>query len=102
MVAISPAELNQNVNLAMFHLWPGLLALMGLKGTLRTAGMVLFFVTLATAVAISEHNSSQIALIGSSIVVILAWNWRRSVIRALAVLWCAAFVFVLPAGLIAY
>jgi len=102
LTAIKLSKLDQNVNLAMFHLWPGLLALMGLTSTRRTLAMVLFFVVIAVVVAMSEHDSSQVALIGSSVVVILAWNWRQHVIRALAVLWCAAFVFVIPASLVAY
>jgi O-antigen ligase len=102
VTALNMSKLDQNVNLAMFHLWPGLLALMALKGTGRTIAMILFFVAIAAAVAISKHDSSQVALIGSSMVVILAWTWRRLVIRALAVLWCAAFVFVIPASIVAY
>jgi len=102
VTAVSLQGLNQNVNLAMFHLWPGLLALTTLEGARRTAAMIVFLVVLVAVVAISEHNSSQVALIGSSLVVILAWFWRRPVIRALAVLWCAAFVLVIPAGFIAY
>jgi hypothetical protein len=38
-------------------------------------------------------------LLGSSIVVVLASNWRRPLIHALTV---AAFVLVIPAGFIAY
>jgi hypothetical protein len=43
LTAINLSKLDQNVNLAMFHLWPGLLALMGLTSTRRTLAMVLFF-----------------------------------------------------------
>jgi hypothetical protein len=32
----------------------------------------------------------------------LAWQWRTLVIHALAVFWCAAFVFVIPASFAAY
>jgi O-antigen ligase len=96
------SKLDQNVNLALFHLWPGLLALMALSRDRRKLAMIVFFVAVAAAVALSEHASSQIALIGSAIVVLLAWSWRQYVIRALAVLWCAAFVLVIPASFIAY
>jgi hypothetical protein len=102
VIGINLSQLNLNVNLAMFHLWPGMLALMRLEGTRRTAAMAIFFVVLAAVVAISKHDSSQIALVGSSLVVLLAWNCRRAVIRALAVLWCVAFVLVIPASFIAY
>lgn len=96
------SKLDQNVNLAMFHLWPGLLALIGLASTRRTIAMVVFFAVIAVVIAISNHDSSQVALIVSSLVVILAWKWRTFVIRALAVFWCAAFVLVIPANFAAY
>ena len=97
------SELNSNVSLAMFHLWPGLLALLALEGVRRTVATTVFFATLAAAVALSEHASSQMALIGSGLVVLAARRWRpRPVIRAVAVVWCAAFVLVIPASFIAY
>ena len=65
------SKLDQNVNLAMFHLWPGLLALIGLASTRRTIVMVVFFAVIAAVIALSKHNSSQVALIASSLVVIL-------------------------------
>jgi hypothetical protein len=99
---MNPSKLNQNVNLVMFHLWPGLLALTELKGNRRRIAVAVFFATLAVAIAISQHDSSQVALIGSSLVLLLAWNWPRPVIRILAVLWCAAFVLVIPADFLAY
>ena len=102
VLAIRLSKLDQNVNLAIFHLWPGLLALMGLAGTRRVSIQVLFFLTIAATVALSEHDSSQVALLGSGLVVLLAWKWRAIVIRTLAVLWCAAFVLVLPANFAAF
>jgi O-antigen ligase len=100
---IKLAELNSNVSMAMFHLWPGLLALLALEGVRRTVATTVFFATLAAAVALSEHASSQMALIGSGLVVLAARRWRpQPVIRALALVWCAAFVLVIPASLIAY
>jgi O-antigen ligase len=96
------AKFDQRVNLALFHLWPGLLALFALEKHRRALIMTAFFAVIAAAIALSEHASSQIALIVSSLVVILAWTWRHSVIRALAVVWCAAFVLVIPATLVAY
>ena len=77
LIAINRSKLDQNVNLAMFHLWPGLLALMGLARTRRTIAMILFFAVIATVVALSEHDSSQVALIASGLVVMLAWKWRQ-------------------------
>jgi O-antigen ligase len=97
------SELNPNVGLALFHLWPGLLALLALEGARRTVATTVFFATLAAVIALSEHGSSQMALIGSGLVVLAARRWRpRAVIRALAAVWCAAFVLVIPASFIAY
>ena len=64
--------------------------------------MIPFFAVIAAVVALSEHDSSQVALIASGLVVMLAWKWRTLVVRALAVFWCAAFVFVIPASFAAY
>ena len=102
LIALKLSKLDQNANLALFHLWPGLLALMALASTRRLAAMVLYFVAMAAVIVLSEHDSSQVALIASSLVLILAWTWRTAVIRALAVLWCVAFVFVLPLSFAAY
>ena len=73
-----PVGAESKVNLAMFHLWPGLLALLALEGVRRTVATTVFFATLAAAVALSEHASSQMALIGSGLVVLAAWRWRAS------------------------
>lgn len=102
LTEIHLSKLDQNVNLAMFHLWPGLLALIGLASTRRTAAMIVFAAVIATVIAISKHDSSQVALVGSGLVAMLAWKWRTLVIKALAVFWCAAFVLVIPANFAAY
>ena len=99
ITALSLSKLNQNVGLALFHLWPGLLALMALSNARRALAMIVLFLAIATTVALSDHASSQVALIGSAVVMLLAWRWRRHVVRSLAVLWCAAFVLVIPASL---
>jgi hypothetical protein len=102
LVAIRLSKLDQNVNLALFHLWPGLLALMALSGSRKVIAGMVFFAAIATVVAVSEHDSSHVALIVSALIVLAALRWRAIVIRALAVLWCAAFILVLPASFVAY
>ena len=104
IAGLNRSKLNQNVTLVMFHLWPGLLILtgLGMKGVRRTVAPAIFFITLAFAIAISEHKSSQVALIGSGLVLLSARLWPRPVIRALTVLWCAAFVLVIPVDFLAY
>jgi O-antigen ligase len=102
VTALRLSKLDQSVNLALFHLWPGLLALFGFKDNRRALLMIAFFVAVATAIAISEHASSQAALIASSVVVIVACTWRHFVVRGLAVAWCAALIAVIPASFLAY
>jgi O-antigen ligase len=102
LVTIRLSKLDQNVNLALFHLWPGLLALMALVGSRRAIAAALLVTTIAAVVILSEHDSSQVALIVSGLAVLAALKWRAQVIRALAVLWCAAFVLVIPVSFLAY
>jgi O-antigen ligase len=100
---ISLAEFNQSVAILMFNLWPGLLALRTVEGTTRRAILVgPLLLAVAVTVLVSEHDSSQLALIGSLLIFSLAWMWRRQVIRALAFLWCMAFVLALPLSFFAY
>jgi O-antigen ligase len=100
---INLSLLNRNVAMLMFHFWPGLLILWAsYEGTRRAILIGVFLLAIAAPVTISEHDSSQIALIGSLLVFPLAWAWRGATIRALAVLWCLAFVVVLPVDFLAF
>jgi hypothetical protein len=100
---ISLAEFNQSAAILMFNLWAGLLALRTVEGGTRSAILVsLLFLAVAVPVLVSQHDSSQVALIISLLIFSLAWMWRRQVIRALALLWCMAFVLALPLSFFAY
>jgi O-antigen ligase len=100
---INLSLLNRNVAMLMFHFWPALLMLWAsYKGTRRAISVGVFLLATAVPVAISEHDSSQIALIGSLLVFPLGWTWRGATFRALAVLWCLAFVVVLPVDFLAF
>jgi O-antigen ligase len=95
--------LNHNVAIVMLNLWPGLLALRTVaRGTCRVILTGLFLCAVTVSAVISEHQSSQVALIASLPVFWFAWRWRKPAIRALAIVWCAAFVLVLPANFLAY
>jgi hypothetical protein len=95
--------LNHNVAIVMFNLWPALLALRTVaRGTCRAILTGLFLCAVTVSVAISEHQSSQVALIASVLAFLFAWHWRKPAIRALAIVWCAAFVLVLPVDFLAY
>ena len=87
----------------MFHLWPGLLILGAYKAIRRRMLMsVLFFAAFAVTLLISDHDSSQLALLGSTLALIVARYWPRAVTRALAVLWALGFLLVLPLNFLAY
>jgi O-antigen ligase len=103
VTGIKLAELNQNVTIVAFLLWPGLLALSALlHGPRRGLLCGLFFFAIAVPVFLSEHNSSQIGVIASALILPLAWANARAVIRGLALAWCLGFVLVLPLAFLAY
>jgi O-antigen ligase len=68
----------------------------------RIALTALFAVVLAIPIAVSEHDSSQVALVLSAIVFALASVWRSGIIRTLAVIWCLCFALVIPLDRFAY
>jgi len=61
-----------------------------------------FFLALAVPIAISEHDSSQVGIVASLAVLLLALKWPRATIRGLAAMWCLGFVLVLPLDFLAY
>ena len=83
-------------------LWPGLLALRALPSPRRKLLSVLFFLALAVPIAISEHDSSQVGLVASLLVLLLAWVSPRAVVRGLAIAWCLGFVLVIPLDFLAF
>jgi hypothetical protein len=68
----------------------------------RAILMGLFFIAVAACAILAQHRSSLVALGVSLLVFFLAWNWRRPVIRALAAVYCLAFVLVIPVDFAAY
>ena len=102
IVSIDLDQFNHNVGVMTFNLWPGLLALSALKGSTRVAAMTVFFVAIAGIVGISDHNASQVALLGSAVVALTTMYWPRIIVPTLAVAWCAAFILVIPASFAAY
>jgi hypothetical protein len=102
VISMDLDQLDHNVGFVMYGLWPGLLVLSGLTGNIRIAAVSTFLVTIAVVVIASVHLSSEVALLGSSIVAMAMWWWPRYVIRALVAIWCVSFVLVVPASFIAY
>jgi ABC-type multidrug transport system fused ATPase/permease subunit len=99
---INLSEFNQDIAILALLLWPGLLALRALDGPRRKLLTVLFFLALAVPIAISEHDSSQVGLIASLLILPLAWVNPRAVVRGLAIAWCLGFVLVIPLDFLAF
>jgi len=100
---INLSEFNQSAATLALLLWPGLLALRSaVDAPRRRLLAVLFFVALTVPIGISEHDSSQVGLVASLLVLALALRWPRATIRGLAVMWCLGFVLVLPLDFLAY
>lgn len=100
---IQPSQLKRNTAILTFSLWPALLVLSTTASGMRRAILMgLFFIAVAACTILTQHRSSLVALCVSSLVFFLAWNWRRPVIRALAALYCLAFVLVIPVDFAAY
>ncbi|HKB00401.1 MAG TPA: O-antigen ligase family protein [Methyloceanibacter sp.] len=97
------AELNLNVSIVAFMLWPGLLAVSALvRDPRRRLLRGLYLIALTVPIFLSEHDSSQIGVIASALILPLAWVNARAVIRGLALAWCLGFVLVLPLAFLAY
>jgi O-antigen ligase len=99
---INLSEFNQDIAILALLLWPGLLALKALDGPRRKLLTVLLFLALAVPIAISEHDSSQVGLVASLLILPLAWVNPRAVVRGLAIAWCLGFVLVIPLDFLAF
>jgi len=100
---IKPSELKHNAAILTFSLWPGLLVLSTTASGMRRAILMgLFFIAVAACAILAKHASSLVALGVSLLVFFLAWNWRRPTIRALAAVYCLAFVLAIPVDFAAY
>ncbi len=103
VMRLNLSEFNQNAAVVMLGFWPGVLILSALDGIPRRIALTaMFAAALAVPIALSEHDSSQVALVLSAIVFALASVWRTGIIRALAVIWCLCFVLVIPLDRLAY
>jgi O-antigen ligase len=103
VVHLSSNTLNQNVTLVMLHFWPSILMLRTLTPSRGRRLMTILFVSVsAAAILLSEHDSSQFALLGSALVFLFAQRWPRAVLGGLAGLWCLSFALALPLSFAAY
>jgi O-antigen ligase len=95
--AIQLPEFNQNITVSVFNLWPALLILASLVSVSRRAILIaLFFIVLSAAVFLSDHQSSQIALVASLLFFIVAKIWPRKIVPSVAAIWVLGFALALP------
>jgi O-antigen ligase len=99
---ISLNQFNQKVTSLTLQLWPALLILSRLERVGRRTVTVLCFVILTGPVLLSEHDSSKVALLVSIVAFVLASLWDRASVFAVAGLWCASFLLVIPLDTAAY
>ena len=100
---ISLNQFNQKATSLMLQLWPALLILRRLEGyAKREAIVVLCFVIVAIPILLSEHDSSKVALLISTVAFVFASLCGRSLVFALAGLWCASYLLVIPLDTAAY
>ncbi len=74
---VSLNKLNQNITTIMLNAWPAMLMLSAAALRYRWGMVALFFAISAVAVFLSDHDSSQLALLGSVVVFALARRWQR-------------------------
>jgi O-antigen ligase len=97
------SEFNQHVAMLTLQLWAGLLALTAIEAGRRRAILILlYFCTLAVPIFISQHESSQIAVVIGLFVLALAWKWPREIVAAVALCWVLGFILVLPLDFLAF
>lgn len=95
--------LRQNVAVLTFLLWPALLIAAAPAVGLRRVFLIgVLILAVGAAVFISPRLSAQLAFVASLAAFPIAWAWSQATVRALAALWCAAFILVLPIDLLAY
>lgn len=102
VVDISIFELNRNVAVLLTVFWPALLCLMRLpdigRRRLMIAALGLGMVIVA---ALSTHETSQLGLIVSLTVFLLAWYWPVVTRRGMLAAWFLVFALIVPLSTLA-
>lgn len=103
VVSLSGFELNRNVAVMLLAFWPALLCLTRLADVSRRALLIgILCLSVVGAATLSEHETSQIGLIVSALVFLLARFWPTITRRSVLVAWCLAFVLVVPLSTLAF
>ena len=90
--------LNRNVTLAVLLLWPVFLLLADMRQSWRTIARITVVVAAAICIAMSESQTSLIALIGSLGVYAAALYGRRLVKWTVLTVWVAGVALAVPLG----
>lgn len=102
VVAISIFELNRNVAVLLAAFWPALLCLMRLPDLRRRRLMIAALALGMVVVAgFSTHETSQIGLVVSLIVFLLAWYWPVATRRGVLATWFLVFALIVPLSTLA-
>ena len=97
------SRFNHHATMLALQLWPALLLLTAsTKGRSQMLLASLFLTATVVAIFVSEHDSSQLAIIVSLFVGLLAKAWPRMVVRGLALMWCVGFIVIIPLVHLAY
>jgi exopolysaccharide production protein ExoQ len=103
MGALPSYFLNHRMAAVAIMFWPALLTTLRLGATSWRRGLLLAgLLPSLVAVALSEHTTSQVALVmGTLVAVVCHWSWRAAQ-RLLMLAWIIACLAVVPLSLAAY
>jgi O-antigen ligase len=103
LIAIAGDDLTRNMAVLTMFLWPAVLALRGaFKPRVGKALVAFTVIGGATAVMLSTHESSKLAIVGSIAVFAIALVAPRVAGRLTAIGWVVACLAVLPSALLAH
>ncbi|MFN0218563.1 MAG: O-antigen ligase family protein [Hyphomicrobium sp.] len=100
LAAIAPNDLTRNIAPVTLCLWPSLLSIhSGLSlCSARIAGAMIFAVAVLVVI-LSEHETSKVALVVSSLIFLMAKSWPALSLRLLRMIWVSACLAVIPLSL---
>ncbi|MDJ0513777.1 MAG: O-antigen ligase family protein [Methyloceanibacter sp.] len=103
VVRIAPSELNAMIAVMLLALWPALLCVLTrLPKRIRLVIAGALLIAASAAVLLSDHDSSKVGLVASIAVFALATPWPVATRTTLWLVWCLAFVLVIPLAAMAY
>jgi O-antigen ligase len=99
---IAADVLNRNVAVLTLSLWPTLLCLISIEKAWRYWAAGVFAVLAVLVIAVSQHQTSQIAVVVSLAAFAVAWARPRLGLLLVLGCWLLAFLLVLPLSVAAF